>query len=291
MEIDGVDVTGVVAAPNTGSWGTFQWVGKGGVSLTAGQHILKMYANAQYFNLDKIRTLVDQSAVQPPPPPPPQPPPPTPPPPTPPPQTPPPPQPQPGTRSPYTGTPAAVPGFFEAENFDKGGEGVGYHKNAPGNGGTYRPNEGVDIIKVFPGYAVTNLATGEWLEYTINVTRTGTYRFDAAVSSVSSVSRFHFEVDRIDVTGIINVPKTGSLTSFQWVGKGGIVNHRPAHLQDLCGCAVLQCRCDRVVACIGDPAESAGGTRTLVVGVFQRVIVNGRGKRPRPRRDPRGPEA
>ena len=118
----------MVAVPNTGSWGTFQWVGKGGVNLTAGQHILKMYANAQYFNLDKIRTLVD-----------------------------------PQTESPYTGTPFAVPAQFEAEDFDNGGEGVAYHDNTPGNqGGQYRPNEDVDIVTISGGYAVNNFETGEW---------------------------------------------------------------------------------------------------------------------------------
>ncbi len=48
---------------------------------------------------------------------------------------------------PFFGTPIAVPGTFEAENFDLGGEGVAYHDNVPGNaGGQYRLNEDVDII-------------------------------------------------------------------------------------------------------------------------------------------------
>src|SRR6266480_1905741 len=49
--------------------------------------------------------------------------------------------------TPYTGTPIAVPGSFEAENFDLGGEGVAYHDNTPGNqGGNYRLTEDVDIV-------------------------------------------------------------------------------------------------------------------------------------------------
>ena len=50
-----MNVTGPVPVPNTGSWKTFQWVGVGGVSLTAGQHILKLVADQQYFNLDTIQ--------------------------------------------------------------------------------------------------------------------------------------------------------------------------------------------------------------------------------------------
>jgi hypothetical protein len=54
-EIDGVNVTGSIAVPSTGCWGTFQWFGKDGVSLTAGQHVLRIVAEQQYFNLDAIR--------------------------------------------------------------------------------------------------------------------------------------------------------------------------------------------------------------------------------------------
>ena len=51
---------------------------------------------------------------------------------TPPPPTPP---PTPNLSTPYTGTPIAIPGAFEAENFDKGGEGIAYHDTTPGNQG------------------------------------------------------------------------------------------------------------------------------------------------------------
>ena len=54
-EIDGVDVTGPVAVPNTGSWATFQWVGAGGIPLTAGRHVLRIVVEQDYFNLDALR--------------------------------------------------------------------------------------------------------------------------------------------------------------------------------------------------------------------------------------------
>src|SRR5206468_204807 len=56
-EIDGVNVTGSVAVPNTGWWGTFQWIGVGGISLSAGQHVLRIYADQEYFNLDALRVV------------------------------------------------------------------------------------------------------------------------------------------------------------------------------------------------------------------------------------------
>src|SRR5712691_9856048 len=52
IEIDGQNVTGTVNVPNTGDWNTFQWVGKTGVPLAAGQHVLKIVADQQYFNLN-----------------------------------------------------------------------------------------------------------------------------------------------------------------------------------------------------------------------------------------------
>src|SRR4029077_1805110 len=126
--------------------------------------------------------------------------------------------------SPYLGTPFSVPGQFEAENFDNGGEGVAYHDNTPGNqGGQYRLNESVDIISPYPGgYVVNNFETGEWLKYMINVSQSGTYRLDALVSSMFSNSSFHMEIDGIDRTGVVAVPNTGSWGTFQWVGKGGV---------------------------------------------------------------------
>src|SRR5207245_105285 len=57
------------------------------------------------------------------------------------------------TPSPYLGVPIALPGTFEAENFDKGGEGIAYHDLTPGNcanacsgPAAYRLTEDVDII-------------------------------------------------------------------------------------------------------------------------------------------------
>ena len=126
-------------------------------------------------------------------------------------------------RSPFKGVPSAVPGLFEAEDFDKGGEGVAYHDLTPGNqGGAYRTSEDVDITSLLQGYVVTSFATGEWLEYTISVSQSGTYRLEALVSSAVSTSRFHIEIDRVNVTGLIAVPNTGSLANYQWVGNSGI---------------------------------------------------------------------
>jgi YD repeat-containing protein len=41
-EIDGVDVTGPMVINNTGGWNSWQTISKSGISLTAGQHVLKV---------------------------------------------------------------------------------------------------------------------------------------------------------------------------------------------------------------------------------------------------------
>jgi hypothetical protein len=55
VEIDGADVTGPITIPSTGWWGTYAWLGTTGVSLTAGNHVLRVHAEQEYFNLNAIR--------------------------------------------------------------------------------------------------------------------------------------------------------------------------------------------------------------------------------------------
>src|SRR5205809_7237478 len=129
--------------------------------------------------------------------------------------------------TPYTGTPIAIPGSFEAENFDLGGEGVAYHDNTPGNqGGSYRLTEDVDIVvssdALGGGYVVNYFETGEWLAYTINVAASAQYNIEIRASSAFANSAFHAEIDGQNVTGSIAVPNTTSWSTFQWVGKQGV---------------------------------------------------------------------
>src|SRR5437773_447286 len=129
--------------------------------------------------------------------------------------------------TPYTGTPIAIPGSFEAENFDLGGEGVAYHDNTPGNqGGQYRITEDVDIVvssdALGGGYVVNNFETGEWLAYTINVAASAQYNIEIRASAAFANSAFHVEIAAQAVTGPIIVPNTGGWSAFQWVGKQGV---------------------------------------------------------------------
>jgi hypothetical protein len=86
-----------------------------------------------------------------------------------------------------------APGIVEAEHFDLGGEGVGYHDNTPENGGDtdFRTDEGVDIYNIVnPGngnYFIGWNGGGEWLKYTINAPEAATYQFAFHVGTAAEV--------------------------------------------------------------------------------------------------------
>ncbi|MGH8635585.1 MAG: SBBP repeat-containing protein, partial [Burkholderiales bacterium] len=118
---------------------------------------------------------------------------------------------------PFSGTPSAVPGTFEAENFDLGGEGVAYHDNTAGNqGGQYRPSEDVDIFvsndPAGGGYIIKNFEAGEWLGYTIDVASGGSYDIEIRASTHADFpnSAYHVEIDGVNVTGTVVLPTTNT---------------------------------------------------------------------------------
>jgi beta-glucosidase len=131
-----------------------------------------------------------------------------------------------GDGSPYTGTPYAIPGKVEAENYNVGGEGTAYHdSDTTNNGGQYRPNDGVDIEATTDtgnGYNVGWTAAGEWMKYTVNVATAGTYNFDFRVASNVTGGAFHLEVDNVNVTGSLTVPNTGGWQVWTDVVKNGV---------------------------------------------------------------------
>jgi hypothetical protein len=118
-------------------------------------------------------------------------------------------------------SPTSLPGTVQAEDFDSGGEGVGYHDTDTTNmGGAYRPNEGVDIKPTtdsgVTGFAVGWAAAGEWLRYTVNVLQAGVYSIGVRTASQGAGGTFHIEFDGVDKTGPLNVPDTGTWNNGTW---------------------------------------------------------------------------
>jgi hypothetical protein len=124
-----------------------------------------------------------------------------------------------------------VPARIEAEDYDRGGQGVGYSDSSPGNqGGAYRTDD-VDIKQSREGgYTVGWMTAGEWLAYTIDVPETGLYDFAARVGSALPGRTFRFEVDGVAVSGSLPVPAYPDWDRFDMARAPGITLSSGRHV-------------------------------------------------------------
>ncbi len=75
---------------------------------------------------------------------------------------------------PYIYPPAAIPCVIEAIHYDRGGEGVAFHKNVSSQSNIYRDdNAGIGYYE--DKLCIKNLQKGEWLEYSVSCAKEGTY--------------------------------------------------------------------------------------------------------------------
>jgi hypothetical protein len=76
-----------------------------------------------------------------------------------------------GVKEPYSGSPIAIPGIVEAENYDFGGQGVSFNDNTTKDGDqSKRVGDNVDLGGGGAnGTVVGWIDNGEWLEYTVNI--------------------------------------------------------------------------------------------------------------------------
>ena len=114
---------------------------------------------------------------------------------------------------PFYGSPITIPANIQAENYDGGGEGVGFHDaDATNEFGFYRW-DAVDIDKMTgttSDFCVSSMMTGEWLNYTVTIPSADDYDISIRMSSSVRTARLHLELDGVDVSGAISVPYTGS---------------------------------------------------------------------------------
>jgi len=206
LTIDGTAVSGAIALPDTGGWSVWKTAGVPGIGLPAGTHVLKLVidANGSGGTVADINWIDVISAAP--------------------------------ASTPYTGTPAALPGTIEAENYDKGGEGLAYHDTTKGNSsGAYRSDD-VDIRATTDaggGYNVKSVRAGEWLAYTVAVGAAGAYALDLRVASSGTGGTVHLTVDGTNVTGAIALPDTGGWDTWQTVTKTGVTLPAGTHVLKL----------------------------------------------------------
>ncbi len=131
--------------------------------------------------------------------------------------------------TPYNGTPFAIPGKIEAEEFDLGGEGVAYHDNDEQNRNGGSRNEGVDMSNTAIGYT----QSGEWLKYSVEVQADGNYDIYAYVASGAQGSSFQLLMDDEEITDVVSVPNTGDWDTYETVKAGTAALEKGAHVLQL----------------------------------------------------------
>lgn len=127
--------------------------------------------------------------------------------------------------APFGGTPRALPGTIQAEDFDDGGQGVAYSDaDASNNGGdNYRPGQRVDVrgsSDAGGGRQIGWIVAGEWLKYTAQLGASGNYDISFRVSSGASGGTLHLEDGTgRDLTGPLSFGNTGGWDTFATVTK------------------------------------------------------------------------
>lgn len=108
-----------------------------------------------------------------------------------------------------------IPGLLEGEHYDLGGNGNAYKDSDDENEGDakFRTDEGVDIVKGGTGMAIGYTTSSEWLEYTINVEKTGTYDLTANASNGGGEIKFDVYVDDAKVASFSG-EKTNSWDTY-----------------------------------------------------------------------------
>jgi len=185
LEMNGADVSGAIAIPDTGAWQSWQTVRRT-VTLSAGLQIARVVMDTAGANgpVGNITSLSFASAAT----------------------------------SAYSGSPVAIPGTVRASDFDNGGEGVAYHDTTSGNaGGAYRSGD-VDLEPSSEGgYNVGWTAPGEWLNYSVTAPA-GSYTAQVRVASRSTggAMRLGFS-SASNVWASVTVPPTGGWQNWTTV--------------------------------------------------------------------------
>jgi Carbohydrate binding module (family 6)/Glycosyl hydrolases family 16 len=184
----GTNLSGAVAVPATGGYQDWVTV-KATLTLPAGTQTLTVNQDAAGWNIDSMAFAASGGG---------------------------------GTEGPYGGTPAAVPGTVLSENYDTGGQGVGYNvtsTNGTDNG--YR-SDGVDLELASAPATGNDLgwtAAGQWFRYTVNVATAGTYTVSILVASPAAVTdAFHISNSAgTNLSGSVAVPATGGYQDWTTV--------------------------------------------------------------------------
>ena len=174
----GTDLSGPVNIPATGGFQTWTTV-TASITLPEGEQVLTLIEDNGGWNINYAAFALATSA-----------------------------------EGPYGGSAAAIPGTVLAENYDTGGQGVGFSiASVNGTDNSYR-SDGVDLETASSPATGNDLgwtAAGQWFKYTVNVATAGTYAVTFEVASPSGVTdAFHIANSAgTNLSGSVNVTETG----------------------------------------------------------------------------------
>jgi uncharacterized protein involved in high-affinity Fe2+ transport len=186
----GTNLSGNVAAPATGSYQTWTTVNTT-VTLPAGTQTLTIDQDAAGWNINYFTFAATGGGGG-------------------------------TTGAPYGGTATAVPGTEQAENYDTGGQGVGYSvTGVNGSSNTYR-SDGVDLEATSDtggGYDIGWTGSGQWFKYTVNVATAGTYTVGLRLAAPSAVAdALHIDNSAgTNLSGNVAAPATGGYQTWATV--------------------------------------------------------------------------
>src|SRR4029453_8003063 len=125
--------------------------------------------------------------------------------------------------TPFNGTPTALPGVLQVENFDEGASRAGYSDTTAENSGNQYRTTGVDVeATAGGGFNVGWAFAGEWLKYTVSVGSAGTYDLEFRVASNGAGGSFHVEANGVNVTGPMTVPDTGGWQTWSTIRRSAV---------------------------------------------------------------------
>jgi endoglucanase Acf2 len=135
-----------------------------------------------------------------------------------------------GEQVPYGGNVSVIPGLIEAGHYDafEGGigQGITYVDVSQNNEGGFRPEEFVDAAPVTnEGATIGWIASGEWVEYTVDVATAGVYNVAMRYASGNAAGGgpMYFEVDGARVSENVSFNSTSPTNWNTWVNKNASV--------------------------------------------------------------------
>ena len=127
--------------------------------------------------------------------------------------------------TPFNGTPIAIPGKVEMEEYDEGVEGVVYYEVNTGWEPSpalnpFRPGDDVDVVETGSEYSVGYTETTEWMDYTVDVATAGDYEFSFRVAQQndgSPVGKISIYLDDVLIIDSRNMTFTNNWSTFESV--------------------------------------------------------------------------